>query len=119
MRAARRSNTPLQALTTLNEPVSLEAARALAAHTLTDGGRTDDQRLVYAFRRCVARTPNQSEKDDLLGFLQKETRRYQDGELNPWDLLGGNRPGAVPAEKYDRRAGGRMDGGFPGLIEPG
>ena len=85
-----RSNTPLQALTTLNEPVSLEAARALAAHTLTDGGRTDDQRLVYAFRRCVARTPNQSEKDDLLGFLQKETRRYQDGELNPWDLLGGN-----------------------------
>jgi mono/diheme cytochrome c family protein len=85
-----RSNTPLQALTTLNEPVSLEAARALAAHALTDGGRTDDQRLVYAFRRCVARTPNQSEKDDLLGFLQKETRRYQDGELNPWDLLGGN-----------------------------
>jgi hypothetical protein len=85
-----RSNTPLQALTTLNEPVSLEAARALAAHALTDGGRTDGQRLVYAFRRCVARTPNQSERDELLGFLQKETRRYQDGELNPWDLLGGN-----------------------------
>ncbi len=85
-----RSNTPLQALTTLNEPVSLEAARALAAHALTDGGTTDDQRLVYAFRRCVARAPNQTEKDDLLGFLQKETQRYQDGELNPWDLLGGN-----------------------------
>ena len=50
-----RSNTPLQALTTLNEPVFLEAARALAAHTLADGGRTDEQRLVYAFRRCVAR----------------------------------------------------------------
>jgi hypothetical protein len=30
------------------------------------------------------------EKDNLLGFLQKETRRYKDGELNPWDLLGGN-----------------------------
>ena len=85
-----RSNTPLQALTTLNEPVFLEAARALAAHTLVDGGRTDDQRLVYAFRRCVARDPNKMEKDELLGFLQKETRRYQDGELNPWDLLGGN-----------------------------
>ena len=53
-----RSNTPLQALTTLNEPVFLEAARALAAHTLTDGGRTDDQRLIYAFRRCVARSPS-------------------------------------------------------------
>jgi len=85
-----RSNSPLQALTTLNEPVFVEAARALAAHTLADGGRTDDQRLVYAFRRCVAREPNQAEKVELLGFLQKETRRYRDGELNPWELLGGN-----------------------------
>ena len=85
-----RSNTPLQALTTLNEPIFLEAARALAAHALVDGGRTDDQRLVYAFRRCVARDPNKIEKDNLLGFLQKETHRYQNGELNPWDLLGGN-----------------------------
>jgi len=85
-----RSNTPLQALTTLNEPVFLEAARALAAHALVEGGSTDDQRLTYAFRRCLARRPNKVEKDDLLTFLQKETHRYQDGELNPWDLLGGN-----------------------------
>jgi hypothetical protein len=85
-----RSNTPLQALTTLNEPVFLAAARALAAHTLADGGRTDDQRLDYAFRRCVSRDPSKLEKDDLMGFLQKETHRFQDGELNPWDLLGGN-----------------------------
>ena len=85
-----RSNTPLQALTTLNEPVFLDAARALAAHTVMDGGRTDDQRLDFAFRRCLARDPNKLEKDNLLAFLQKETHRYQDGELNPWDLLGGN-----------------------------
>ena len=85
-----RSNTPLQALATLNEPVFLEAARALAARTLVDGGTTDDHRLVYAFRRCVTRAPNKMEKVKLLGFLQKETRRYQAGELNPWDLLGGN-----------------------------
>ena len=115
-----RSNTPLQALTTLNEPVFLEAARALAAHTLVDGGRTDDQRLVYAFRRCVARDPNKMEKDELLGFLQKETRRYQDGELNPWDLLGGNDALApAAAEESDSRAGRRMDRGFPGFVEPG
>ena len=85
-----RSNTPLQALATLNEPVFLAAARALAAHTLSDGGGSDDQRLVFAFRRCVARPPSKMERDELLGFLQKETHRYQDGELNPWDLLGGN-----------------------------
>jgi hypothetical protein len=85
-----RSNTPLQALTTLNEPVFLEAARALAARTLANGGGTDDQRLDYAFRRCVARDPNKMEKDELLSFLQKQAHRYQDGELNAWDLLGGN-----------------------------
>ncbi len=85
-----RSNTPLQALTTLNEPIFLDAARALAAHTLADGGRTDDQRLVFAFRRCVARDPDKLERDNLMAFLQRQTHRYQDGELNPWDLLGGN-----------------------------
>ena len=85
-----RSNTPLQALTTLNEPIFLDAARALAAHTLADGGKTDDQRLTFAFRRCLARDPSKPEKDNLMTFLQKETHRYQDGELNPWDLLGGS-----------------------------
>ncbi len=85
-----RSNTPLQALATLNEPVFLEAARALAAHTLVDGGQTDDQRLNFAFRRCLARRPDGAERAELLSFLEKETHRYQDGELNPWELLGGN-----------------------------
>ena len=50
-----RSNTPLQALTTLNEPIYLECARALALRTLGEGGSTDADRLVYAFRRCLAR----------------------------------------------------------------
>jgi hypothetical protein len=85
-----RSDTPLQALTTLNEPIFLEAARALAAHTIADGGRTDDQRLDYAFRRTLSRGPTPAERENLTAFLQKETQRYQDGELNPWDLLGGS-----------------------------
>ena len=49
-----RSNTPLQALTLLNEPVFLESARALALTTLKEGGATDADRLTYAFRRCLA-----------------------------------------------------------------
>lgn len=84
-----RSNTPLQALTLLNEPLSLELARALAAHAVQSGS-TDEQRLAFAFRRCVARRPNSAETSDLLALLHKETKRFTDGELNPWDLLGGN-----------------------------
>src|SRR5205807_10049159 len=51
-----RSNTPLQALTTLNEPLFLEAARALAMRTIVEGGGTDAERLAYVIRLCVART---------------------------------------------------------------
>jgi Protein of unknown function (DUF1553) len=83
-----RSNTPLQALTTLNEPLFLECARALAAHAVVQGGANDEQRLSYAFRRCVSRAPSREEESDLLTFLRKETHRFEDGSLDTWGLLG-------------------------------
>ncbi|PYU95147.1 MAG: hypothetical protein DMG25_05140 [Acidobacteria bacterium] len=85
-----RSNTPLQALATLNEPLSIESARALAERALLRGGSTDEQRLAYAFRRCVARNPAHAETSELLTFLHKETQRFSHGELNSWDLVGAN-----------------------------
>src|SRR5215510_4977643 len=83
-----RSNTPLQALTTLNEPLFLESAQALALRTLNEGGPTDGQRLTYAFRRCVARTPTPRESAELLGLLQKQRQRLAEGWASPWDLAG-------------------------------
>lgn len=85
-----RSNTPLQALTSLNEPLFLESARALALKTLTEGGATDRDRLRYAFRRCVSRAPSEPEAADLLAFLKKQTSRLHDGWLSPWDIAGMN-----------------------------
>jgi hypothetical protein len=82
-----RSNTPLQALTTLNEPLFLECARALALRTLREGGSNDEQRLSYAFRRCLARTPTEAESDALLTLLDKQAERYADGNPDPWNLL--------------------------------
>jgi hypothetical protein len=81
-----RSNTPLQALTTLNEPMYLEMARALAMKTLTEGGQSEEQRITYAFRRCVARKPTPKETAALRGLLTKEIDRYSDGTRNPWDV---------------------------------
>ena len=71
-----RSNTPLQALTTLNEPLALECARALALKTLRRGGDSDAQRLAHAFRRCLARTPSRAESDTLLALLKKQEERF-------------------------------------------
>jgi hypothetical protein len=81
-----RSNTPLQALTTLNEPVFLECARALALRTVREGGTTDAQRLNFAFRRCLARMPSARESAALLGLLANETRHFALASLKPWDL---------------------------------
>jgi hypothetical protein len=100
-----RSNTPLQALMTLNEPVFLECARALALRTLSDGGATDEQRMVYAFRRCVARTPTNAETAELLRLLSKQWERFVRPEAKPWELAA-NDPahppqlpqGATPAQ---------------------
>lgn len=81
-----RSNTPLQALTTLNETLFLEAARALATKTLKEGGATDEQRLTYAFRRVLSRKPTASELSELLALKTRQQQRFVSGELNPWNL---------------------------------
>jgi mono/diheme cytochrome c family protein len=85
-----RSNTPLQALTTLNEPLFLESAQALALRTLQEGGQTDTQRLVYAFRRCLSRKPTEPESAELLALLNKQKGRLAEGWLSPWDMAGYN-----------------------------
>ena len=81
-----RSNTPLQALTTLNEPLFLETARALAHKTLAEGGATDAARIAYAFRRCVSRAPSTQEKDEMLTLYAKQVDRFSRPGANPWEL---------------------------------
>ena len=81
-----RSNTPLQALTTLNEPIFLECARALALRTLREGGATDADRLAYAFRRCLSRRPSDAEAATLLELLHRQARRFAKPGADPWAL---------------------------------
>jgi mono/diheme cytochrome c family protein len=86
-----RSNTPLQALTTLNEVVFTECARALARKTLEGAGPTDVERVTFAFRSCVSRPPTEGECQTLMGLLEKQRARIAAGWLNPREIAtGGN-----------------------------
>jgi hypothetical protein len=99
-----RSNTPLQALTVLNEPVFLEAARALALRTLKEGGATDSIRMEYAFRRVLSRRPTTEETRELQGLLDRQRDRFVKGEANPWNLATNN-----PEKGFALPRGTRME----------
>ncbi len=83
-----RSNTPLQALTTLNESLFVECARALALKTLVEAGNSDQERLVYAFRRALSRKPVEAESSELLSLLENQKLRLFAGWLDVWGLAG-------------------------------
>ena len=85
-------------LTTLNEPMFLESARALALLTLQEGGRNDGQRIAYAVRRCLSRKPTSSEAAELSSLLTKETKHFESSAAKPWDLAAADpaKPPALP-----------------------
>jgi hypothetical protein len=90
-----RSNTPIQALTTLNEDLFVECSRALAMRMVSLGG--DDQtRIVHAFRRCTARNPSAAELETLLAFLQQQKDRFaSEPEQNAIQLATGSSEGKL------------------------
>ena len=84
-----RSNTPLQALVSLNETTFMECAQALAQKTLAEGGPSDKERIDFAFRRAVSRPPTDSERQELLALLEKQTRHIGEGWVNATELASG------------------------------
>ncbi len=100
-----RSNSPLQALVSLNEPMFVECAQTLARRTLAEGGKTDAERVTYAFRRVLARPPADEERKELLSLLDKQRQRLGEGWLNPNEIATGASelpknlpPGVTPAQ---------------------
>ena len=77
-----RSNTPLQALTTLNEATSMEAAQALARRILESGAKTDAERITEGFRRVLSRRPTDDESRELLAMLERQKQRIADGWID-------------------------------------
>jgi len=84
-----RSNTPLQALVSLNEPTFMECAQALARKTLAEGGDSDKERIDFAFRRALSRPPTDSERKELLSLLEKQQQHIGEGWINVAELASG------------------------------
>jgi len=95
-----RTNTPLQALTTLNDPAFFEAAQALARRVLAEAGPDTRARLTLAFRLCVARRPKRAEVERMQSWLRNERHFFDrqpddaakttgaaDPELAAWTML--------------------------------
>jgi hypothetical protein len=93
-----RSNTPLQALTTLNEPVFLDCARSLAAQTLNANCHTDYDRVAFAFRRCAGRSPTDAEAGELLKLLYAQEKHFAQPAAKPADLVKGEIAQPAPAK---------------------
>lgn len=72
-----RTNTPLQALTLLNDITYVEASRAFAQRVLQQGGPTPRERLAFAFRTATARAPGPQEMAALERSLRRALERYR------------------------------------------
>ena len=82
------SNTPLQALTTLNADAFAEASRAMAKRLLMRDAADDAARLTYAFRLCMARPPGSEERSALLRLLSDARDYYRDHADEAKQLIG-------------------------------
>lgn len=67
-----RSNTPLQALTLLNDPVFFEAAQALGLRVVRSGVTGDDEQLDALCRACLGRPPAADELSRLQSFVNRQ-----------------------------------------------
>ncbi len=99
-----RSNTPLQALTLMNDPVFVEAAQALALKTLRESPAAGAGRVFYLFHRCLARDPRPEETERLLAFHAQQKARIQKQGEDSFKVLGMIAPQLQPAEREDAAA---------------
>ena len=99
------SDTPQQALTLLNDPTFMEAARVFAARVLDSAAGPESLRLNVAFQRALARSPNPAERGSLLAFLDLQKQHYGQEPAEADKLIRiGNSPVARDPKKAELAA---------------
>ncbi|MEZ5362569.1 MAG: PSD1 and planctomycete cytochrome C domain-containing protein [Bryobacterales bacterium] len=100
-----RSNTPLQALNLLNDPVFMEAAQGLATRVLLETPSSElSDRLDYAYELCFARKPSQTEAERLEQYYRDQMRLL---DASPKSVAGWF---PVAPEEFDRTAAAAWTG---------
>ena len=93
-----RSNTPLQALTLLNDPVFFECAQALGRRAMSERTSGDQERVNYLFRLCLGRAPSQVETARLWQ-LHDELKGQIAGQAGAAEKLAGTKP--LPGDELE------------------
>jgi hypothetical protein len=97
-----RTNTPLQSLVTLNDPVYVEAAQALARRIVREGGADITSRARFGLQLCLCRPPRAEQVEPLVALYSAEYERYRKNPADAvplaTDPLGPLPPGMEPAE---------------------
>ena len=92
-----RSNTPLQALTLLNDEVFIECARALGQWAATQTGSSESV-AEKLFRRCLTRPPSKEECLKLTRFYEAQMARFKKGELKADEFSSNSKEPMRPEE---------------------
>ena len=97
-----RTNTPLQSFVTMNDPVYVEAAQALARRIVREGGADVAARVRYALQLCQCRPPRPEQVEPLMSLYEAQLARYrkdrQAAASLATDPIGPLPPGMDPAD---------------------
>jgi hypothetical protein len=97
-----RTNTPLQAFVTLNDPVYVEAAQALARRIMNEGGVATDERIRFGLTLCLVQEPSSAQIETIQNLYQSNLEYFQNNTTEATELatdpLGPLPEGVPPAE---------------------
>lgn len=103
-----RSNTPLQALTLLNDPVFFECAQALGQRMAESPGTDVVEKIRHGFERCFARPPTAEETAQLRKLYDAQLKLVSANAENAAKITGAKKDDAKLAEKATLVALGRV-----------
>ena len=98
-----RSNTPLQALVTLNDPVYVEAAQALARRIVSAAG-TAEQKAAFGFQLCLSRTPRAAELEQIVRLQSEAKAGFEKEPAKALQMIGGKKQNTDPSQPNELAA---------------